>query len=415
MRTCRRRPLRVLQMRPVWSELTVTSSRPFGEYSASLTSCAVAVQRVEELAGRGVPELGHLALRRRRAQTARRDDGMLSLRRNPAHELAGIGVDAHLVREADEKTPAAGREPEDTAGDVRERRGVAGRPAVDLTVRGAQNQRSRTDEDKRRPIAARLSRRITAVHGDGLDVALHVDCSEFASLRDRGADRRAHRQRLEHLPAGGEDPGLSAGDADRIVAREERRHGGRAGVDRLQRPLRQSVPEPRAAVGRSRDDGTPARVEADARDSVAVTRERGEEPAVLAVVEAPEPIVRGRRDLAAVRAEDRVVGLARRADEQELTLTVRDIPDVGGTVLARGHERAAVGREMLGQDVSAVREDVEQPARVGFPDPGRTVVAAARQQLPVRAERERADTGPGQTPDHAAGSRAEDRRRGRLA
>ena len=33
-----KRPLRTLQISPVWSELTVTSSRPFGEYSASLTS-----------------------------------------------------------------------------------------------------------------------------------------------------------------------------------------------------------------------------------------------------------------------------------------------------------------------------------------------------------------------------------------
>ena len=66
----------VLQMRPVWSALTVTSSRPFGEYSASLTS-----ERWPFSVWRSFPvEASHswanVALRRRDAEAARREDGV---------------------------------------------------------------------------------------------------------------------------------------------------------------------------------------------------------------------------------------------------------------------------------------------------------------------------------------------------
>ena len=47
---------------------------------------------------------------------------------------------------------------------------------------------------------------------------------------------------------------------------------------------------------------------------------------------------------------------------------------------------------------------------LGVPDPRGAVVAAAGQQLPVRAESERANPVLGQMPDHAAGARADDRR-----
>ena len=60
-------------------------------------------------------------------------------------------------------------------------------------------------------------------------------------------------------------------------------------------------------------------------------------------------------------------------------------------------------------------EHVETPARLGVPDPCGPVVAAAGKQLPVWAECERPDPGLGETPDHAAGARADDRRRGGLS
>ena len=53
----------------------------------------------------------------------------------------------------------------------------------------------------------------------------------------------------------------------------------------------------------------------------------------------PSVIVGRRRDLAPVRAEGRLVQRSRRADEEQLALPVRDVPDVRGPVLARGHER----------------------------------------------------------------------------
>ena len=75
----------------------------------------VAPQRVEELSGRGVPELGDLALRRRHAETARREDGVLGRDVDRAHELA-----RRRCRRG--RSPAAGR------GSAR-RRSRAPRPA----------------------------------------------------------------------------------------------------------------------------------------------------------------------------------------------------------------------------------------------------------------------------------------------
>src|SRR5262249_47824315 len=99
---------------------------------------------------------------------------------------------------------------------------------------------------------------------------------------------------------------------------------------------------------------------------------------------------------------------ADRADEKELALAVGDLPDVGGTIGAGGHEPLAVRREALGEYVAVVVEGVKLAPGARVPDPRRVVVAAAREQLPVRAEGERADPGLGQTSDHATGARVED-------
>src|SRR5262249_51036444 len=120
----------------------------------------------------------------------------------------------------------------------------------------------------------------------------------------------------------------------------------------------------------------------------------------------------GRRDSPSTRAEGGVVDGsdgAGAADEKQLALAVGDVPDVGGSVLARGHERPAAGGELLSEHIALVGQDMEELAGAGVPDPRRVVVTAAREQLASRAERERPDAHLGEMLDHAAGARAEDR------
>ena len=106
----------------------------------------VAVQRVEELSGRGVPELGDLAFRRRHAETARREDGVLGRDVDRAHELACVGVDA-------EPSSAAAR-----GSDRRRSRGRTGPAArgaarsrlLDLPDRSPSDASVPADEERRR-------------------------------------------------------------------------------------------------------------------------------------------------------------------------------------------------------------------------------------------------------------------------
>ena len=226
----------------------------------------------------------------------------------------------------------------------------------------------------------------------------------------RRGDRRGHGQLLHEATGRREDPRASSRDADRVLTGPERVHRRAASVDRHESPERQCFPEPCRAVARAGDDRAPARVELHARHCLAVARERGEQAAVRAVVDAREQIVGGGGDPISVRAEGGCVDRSGRADEEELAPAGGNVPDVGGAVLARGHERAAVTGELLVQDVALVLQHVEEPARAGVPDPRCPVAAAAREQLPVRAEGERADSGLGQTPDHATRVGAEDLR-----
>ena len=109
-------------MRPVWSTLTVTSSRPFGENSASVTSELWPFSVWRSFAGRGVPELSDrspFVVATPRPPGERTACWRCDVDR--AHERAGVGVDANRVAQPDEEPPTAGREPQDGAGDMNDR------------------------------------------------------------------------------------------------------------------------------------------------------------------------------------------------------------------------------------------------------------------------------------------------------
>ena len=275
-------------------------------------------------------------------------------------------------------------------------------------VSPAQEQPSAPQERKCRGVdAAGQARGAVAVDKQ---VPRLVCEGDFAAGHRRRGDRRGHGQLPQHTAGRRENPRASSRHADRVRTGPECIHRRAASVDRHEGPERQCLPEPCRAVGRAGDDRAPGRVELHARHCLAVARERREQAAVRAVVDAREQIVGGGGDPISVRAEGGCVERSGRADEKEFALAGGNVPDVGGAVLARGQERAAVTGELLVQDVALVLQHVEEAARGGVPDPRCPVAAAAREQLPIRAEGERADPGLGQTPDHATRVGAEDLR-----
>ena len=192
MRTWSRRPVRDLQMRRVWSALTVTSSRPFGEYSASVTSERWPRQRVEELAGRGVPELGDLALRRRDTEPARREDGVR--RRDVDRARPG-------------RRPRCRRAPSPPAGRGSARRRSRGRArARRPTSRLARRVRHGVPSAQR--AAAAVAPTASAVASDARGSAARLPRGRdrppvsgprgrLSAARCRSDDRRRHRQLLQ--------------------------------------------------------------------------------------------------------------------------------------------------------------------------------------------------------------------------
>src|SRR5581483_5640495 len=175
-----------------------------------------------------------------------------------------------------------------------------------------------------------------------------------------------------------------------------------------QRAGGQRLPDAHRPVERAGHERPPVRIEADARHRVAVSGQRCEQAAVLAVVETRGVVYRADDDLAAVRVEGRRVDAAGRADEVDLPLAARDVPDVAGAVGARRDERLAVGREALVEDVAVVDEDMEELAGARVPEARGEVVAAAREQPAVRAEGERLDLSFGKAPDPLAGARVDE-------